>query len=207
MKVTKFIIVPTVIAFLFALPLAADKADVVTTAHNVGGAGCKSCHASHNGSVANGGTSQTTGQILLWSRGFTTQTFGTYTSPTVGNVSTEIGTTTPAASDARLYSYLCMSCHDGVTSASLISATSSRAVGNPTNSFGLRNDHPINMNQDPANDTGLKTVALVTGGGLKLYGASNTVQCASCHDAHSNTNGSFLRKTNTASALCLTCHI
>lgn len=207
MKLSKSIFFPAALAFLFALPLAADKADVISTDHNVGGAGCKSCHASHNGSVANGGTSQSTGQILLWSRGFTTQTFGTYTSPTVGNIATEVGTTTPAASDARLYSFLCLSCHDGVTSSSLISATNTLAIGNPSNSFGLRNDHPVNMSHDPANDNGLKPVAQVTSGGLLLYGASNTVQCSSCHDAHSNTNSPFLRKTNTASALCLTCHI
>ena len=31
------------------------------------------------------------------------------------------------------------------------------------------------------------------------------VECASCHDPHSN-NSTFLRVTNTGSAVCLTCH-
>ena len=33
------------------------------------------------------------------------------------------------------------------------------------------------------------------------------VECASCHDPHNTTNGTFLRTTNAGSALCLTCHI
>ena len=37
--------------------------------------------------------------------------------------------------------------------------------------------------------------------------ANATVECASCHDAHNNTLGNFLRKANTGSAMCLTCHI
>ena len=41
-------------------------------------------------------------------------------------------------------------------------------------------------------------------GEIPLFGG--TVQCASCHDPHDNTNAPFLRKTNTASALCSTCH-
>ena len=39
-----------------------------------------------------------------------------------------------------------------------------------------------------------------------LYGTGNTVQCSSCHTTHDPTNGSFLRKANTNSALCTTCH-
>ena len=32
----------------------AGKSDVITTGHNINAAGCKSCHASHNGAVATG---------------------------------------------------------------------------------------------------------------------------------------------------------
>lgn len=32
------------------------------------------------------------------------------------------------------------------------------------------------------------------------------VECASCHDPHNTTNGTFLRRTNAGSGLCLTCH-
>ncbi|MBI1749329.1 MAG: hypothetical protein HY234_06405 [Acidobacteria bacterium] len=184
----------------------AQKAGVIGTHHDVGGNGCKSCHAPHNGSVATGGASQATGKILLWDRDFTTQTFGTYSSPTLNNATTEVGASAPTATDPRLYSFLCMSCHDGVTTPSVIGPTKDEAVGNPTNSFGLQNDHPVNMNYDPTQDSGLAAIASVTAAGLKLYGASNTVQCASCHNVHNDSISPFLRKSNAGSALCVACH-
>ena len=33
------------------------------------------------------------------------------------------------------------------------------------------------------------------------------VECASCHDPHNTTNGTFLRRSNSGSTLCLTCHV
>ena len=33
------------------------------------------------------------------------------------------------------------------------------------------------------------------------------VECASCHDPHNTTNGTFLRRSNAGSGLCLTCHV
>ena len=44
---------------------------------------------------------------------------------------------------------------------------------------------------------------------MRLYGTSATaatVECASCHDPHSDVNPTFLRISNTGSAVCLTCH-
>ena len=79
----------------------------------------------------------------------------------------------------------------------------------------LTDDHPVNITHDPGLDTGLDTVANVTAAGLVLYtggGSSNTVQCGTCHDPHKQGPqggpgvGYYLRKTNAASALCLTCH-
>lgn len=191
---------------LLACTAFAQKAGVIGSAHDVGGNGCRSCHVPHNGSVATGGTDQGAGRILLWDRNFTTQTFGTYDSPTMASKATELGVTTPSNTEARMSSFLCMSCHDGVTTTSVISATNVRAVGNPTNSFGLQNDHPVNMAHDPTKDTGLAAIASVTTAGLTLYGATNTVQCASCHNVHNNSISPFLRKANTNSALCTTCH-
>ena len=37
--------------------------------------------------------------------------------------------------------------------------------------------------------------------------ATATVECASCHNPHNNSLGNFLRKANTGSAICLSCHI
>lgn len=46
---------------------------------------------------------------------------------------------------------------------------------------------------------------------LPLYNNSGntgpSVECASCHDPHSDTNATFLRISNAGSAVCLTCHV
>ena len=43
--------------------------------------------------------------------------------------------------------------------------------------------------------------------GSVLTGAQPFVECASCHDPHTNTNPTFLRTTNANSRVCLACHI
>ena len=55
------------------------------------------------------------------------------------------------------------------------------------------------------NDGGLVDPAGSTAVSDLLF--AGTVQCASCHNAHDNTNTSFLVASNDASALCLTCHL
>ncbi len=45
---------------------------------------------------------------------------------------------------------------------------------------------------------------------MRIYGSSTTsatVECASCHDPHNDVNKTFLRISNTGSAVCLTCHL
>ena len=42
--------------------------------------------------------------------------------------------------------------------------------------------------------------------GGTLTGDQAFVECASCHDPHSNTNATFLRVSNAGSGLCLSCH-
>jgi Doubled CXXCH motif (Paired_CXXCH_1) len=186
--------------------------------HDIGGNGCKSCHAPHNGAVANGGP-QSTGLIMLWTRNFpaAANTFGVYSSSTLGNTATELGGSTLSTSaDARMYSLLCLSCHDGVTSSA--TAGGATLTGNMVGSkaafgtgayesLGLTNDHPVNLPYNPAaslNDT-LQTVATVAAT-LPLYGSTNTLQCATCHDSHNNVNTKFLRQPNTT-AHCTTCHL
>lgn len=85
----------------------------------------------------------------------------------------------------------------------------------------LRNDHPITIIYETARAatptefvmqtaSGSKIVVPSAGGALPLYGsatATATVECASCHNPHNNTNLLFLRKSNAGSAICLTCHI
>lgn len=196
------------------------KAGVIGTKHDIGGLGCKSCHAAHDGSASPfdlpAGGNAKSGSVLLWDRNFTQTTqFGTYTSPTLTSPPTELSTGVagqiPAATDPRQNSLLCMSCHDGLTSTTVMPATDVYAVGSTT-SLGLTNDHPVNMAYNDTLNKSLKaatavtsqTVLTATDGGLTLPG--NTVQCSSCHTSHDNSKGHFLRKLNTGSGLCLTCH-
>lgn len=50
--------------------------------------------------------------------------------------------------------------------------------------------------------TDLPLYSRVVGGSFQPY-----VECASCHDPHSDTNATFLRISNTGSAVCLSCHV
>lgn len=220
MKLKKIAIAVFIVVMAGTLSVKAGlKKNVITTVHDIGGKGCESCHAPHNGSVTTGLTDQSTGQILLWDRKFTTfATFGTYTSPTMDLTPTEIGGAPVLGSpDPRIYSLLCMSCHDGVTTPSAIDwtklAQQEFAIGdnNASTSYGLTNDHPVNMTYDPTKDTqkGLDTLANAQAAGLMFWGASNTVQCATCHDPHDPgpDGADFLRVTMTGSGLCLKCHL
>jgi predicted CXXCH cytochrome family protein len=84
----------------------------------------------------------------------------------------------------------------------------------------LRNDHPVTIIYETARAaspseyvtqvvSGAK-ITVGTGNPLPLFGSSAakaTMECASCHNAHNNTLGNFLRKSNSGSAICVTCHI
>jgi predicted CXXCH cytochrome family protein len=84
----------------------------------------------------------------------------------------------------------------------------------------LRNDHPVSIIYETARAsapsefvTQVISGAKITVGAsnpVPLYGSSSataTIECASCHNPHNNSLGSFLRKANTGSAICLSCHI
>jgi len=84
----------------------------------------------------------------------------------------------------------------------------------------LRNDHPVAIIYETARvATPSEFVTQAVSGAkisvganapLPLFGTSTAnarVECASCHNAHNNSLGNFLRKANTGSAICLSCHI
>lgn len=225
MRVFK-LIVWLAVTILFASALYAQKAGLATdTQHGaVGANACLSCHTPHGG---------TNGVTLLWVHSVGTSAYTTYTSPTMGNATSNItspgnGNLTAGAPENN--TLLCLSCHDGALAAanSVVLTTSAHGTaGNPIAGTGidvaggantLSDDHPVNMSHDPTNDAGLDTVANVTTAGLVLYsggGATNTVQCGTCHDPHKkgpdnggNPGGQFyLRLSNASSGLCLTCHL
>ena len=102
----------------------------------------------------------------------------------------------------------------GAGSSNLMSA------GLPFIGTDLRNDHPVTIVYETARAaTTTEYVTQVLSGAKITVGASNplplfgtttanaTVECASCHNAHNNSLGNFLRKANTGSAICLSCHI
>ncbi len=198
------------LAFGASLP----KTGVAGSTHDVGGRGCNGCHAPHNGALANGGTQQATGAILLWARNFpnSTNTFGIYDSATMKNRAVELGgSALTTSTDVRMYSLLCLSCHDGVTSTFSPSMQTKNMVGarvsfgSTYESNGLTNDHPVNMTYDPTRNPSLQPVATVTAT-LPLYGTNNTMQCGTCHDAHNNVNTNYLRQQNNTTH-CTTCHL
>jgi predicted CXXCH cytochrome family protein len=190
------------------------KTGLANSTHDINTQGCKSCHAPHNGSLANSGT-QGTGLILLWSRSFPnpTNTFGVYDSATMQNKAVEVGgSALTTSTDVRMYSLLCLSCHDGVTSTFTTAMKAVNIVGYKAafggglaDSLGLTNDHPINMPYDPTKNPSLQAVATVSGV-LPLYGSTNTLQCATCHDPHNDVNTNYLRQANNT-AHCTTCHL
>ena len=118
---------------------------------------------------------------------------------------------------------------DGLTGTA---AGSNWTIGSATtitalNTIGtaLANDHPVNFTYDTAlatADGGLYDPASGTSFGnwstvrTSSKGSSGqeqmpvlfngTMQCATCHNPHNNTNGLYLREANTDSALCLRCH-
>jgi len=208
-----------------AAGLVQDKHDLK---NSTGYLGCKTCHAPHNGAAQ--GFNDTTGQYLLWAANMpTVATYGTYTSASLSNLKVTIGelggglssTSTTTSPDVRMYSILCLSCHDGTSAnassfsyinggSGMLPKNQVAAVGS-ANSSGLLNDHPVNVEYNVAKDTNLN--AITSGsldvGGLPLYTNSagvTTMQCATCHDPHNDlTNTMFLRNANDSNH-CLTCH-
>jgi len=200
---------------LMAAPANLPKTGLAGSTHDIGSNGCKSCHAPHNGATANGGP-QSTGIILQWSRSFpaAANTFGVYDSATMGNKAVELGgSALTTSTDVRMYSLLCLSCHDGVTSSFSPAMKTINQVGSKAafgagayESLGLTNDHPVNMNYDPTKtSSNLQAVATVAAA-LPLYGSSNSVQCSTCHDPHNDVNTNYLRQANNT-AHCTTCHL
>ena len=112
-------------------------------------------------------------------------------------------------------SLACLSCHDGTVALdSLINPPPGFSAGAGTiganGDLGndLSNDHPISIVYDSTQDTGFVATATVALA-LPLFTGTgaNQLECATCHNVHDPANAPFLRITNAASALCVTCHI
>ena len=186
---------------------------VVGTAHDMSadepnGEICVFCHTPH-GAVPD---------VPLWNHDLSAQTYTAYDSATMDAADNANWTGAGGSISA-----MCMACHDGTIG--LGALVNDGPLGAPANAAtlmgavaanlgtDLTNDHPVVFTYDAAlvaADGELNAVPV--GGfanGVRLYGAaSETMECASCHDVH-NTPGAapFLVTTNAGSALCLTCHV
>ncbi len=168
---------------------------------------CAFCHTPHNAR---------TGSAPLWNRAAGTENV-TYTAYVTAR-----GTSSVPGGASKA----CLSCHDGSLGAnSLVNAgfdgqpvfsaatealmnASPAAIG--INPGDLSNDHPVGVSLPTATD--YQTAAAVISAGLALFGTSQTVECATCHDAHEYGTAvagtmPFLAKSNLASGMCTTCHL
>lgn len=187
---------------LLALTLPVS-AQIAGTAHDFSGRGwgtdqaCVFCHTPHNG---------TTGlSAPLWNHALSAvasyQLYTSTVSPTLNAVTGQ-----PAG-----VSKLCLSCHDGTVAVDSFGARAGTTfVTGPANlGSDLSQDHPISFTYDAAlasADPGLKPPASAAQvvAGVPLF--AGKLECASCHDVHSNANAPFLRVSNAGSNLCLQCH-
>lgn len=161
-----------------------------------GGEICKPCHTPH-AAMAEAGA--------LWNHQLTNATYTMFE-----------GETGTAAADLDGRSRLCMSCHDGTVALdSFGGQTGNNFIPQGANiGVDLQDDHPIGADgvypttytrfKDPA--TFPSTVRLrdwVDHNGV----TQKVVSCGTCHTAHGRGFPYLLNMSNSASALCLTCHI
>ncbi|MFQ5600479.1 MAG: cytochrome c3 family protein [Candidatus Krumholzibacteriia bacterium] len=188
----------------------APQADRVSdTVHNLSSTGpgqtrsdevnavCRFCHVAHGGSDMG----------LLFNKPDTDAVFTPYSSPTLrSQPGTPFG-----------ISRMCLACHDGtialgdlLSDDQVWSFPPGREYLEP--GFGgiepmLRDDHPVSFRYEDAltggNDEIRDPAALPPELHLE---AGEFVGCATCHDAHDNILGSFLRRPADDAALCLDCH-
>jgi predicted CXXCH cytochrome family protein len=198
-------------AALVAMAAATANAQISTSAHNFssmawsGGEICKPCHTPHFANPDAG---------RLWNHTLTTATY------TLNN-----GSSGSAAVDFDKGSRLCLSCHDGTVALDSFGGMTGTSFMPAAGNLGtdMRNDHPVGSRaiyptgtstsynpQDPTthyvtfNGRTLRLRSWVDPSGVTQY----VVGCRTCHDPHNRGNyGSMLQFSNSASVLCLTCHI
>lgn len=160
-----------------------------------GGQICIVCHTPHNALST---------LVPLWNHATTaTASFTLYASNTLNATPGQPGGVSKA----------CLSCHDGTVALANFGGATGGATfvtGSANLGTDLSNDHPFSFTYDgplASADGGLVTPAGLSSvvPGIPLY--TGKLECASCHNVHSNMNAPFLRASNSGSALCLKCHI
>ncbi|ABF39746.1 hypothetical protein Acid345_0741 [Candidatus Koribacter versatilis Ellin345] len=165
--------------------------------------GCQYCHAPHSGI--------TMGSAPLWAQTLSKQTYTTYTSTTLKNLTTQ----PPLGGDSNL----CLSCHDGtVAPGQTVPYGRLRMTGNmlPQDKFGsnLGGSHPFSFRALTTDSPDLVTTLISSHktadpqNAVKLI--NNNVECTSCHNPHvqaiDTVAQQFLVRDGSNGALCLACH-
>lgn len=163
--------------------------------HDINGRGCAACHVVPAAPPAEKHPDNACNKTL-WDCDLPNRIFQTYEAPARA----------PEETHVRMSSMLCASCHDGVSTFTMSSTAGFRARSSTHASAGLQNEHPIDVSHDPAKDPSLAALAVVTHQ-VKLFGETNKVQCATCHDVHDANDSKLLRTPNKSSSLCLACHL
>jgi predicted CXXCH cytochrome family protein len=165
---------------------------------------CLPCHTPHNA---------ITGQPRLWNHELTNATY------------TLKGGSGTATADFDYRSRMCLSCHDGTVALDSFGGTNSSSPSTYIEGRGnlgtdLTNDHPVGskaLYPDPSKPwhaTSFQPAAsLPSAVALRdfthpTHGNVKVVSCTTCHNPHKGADDKYLlRMTNSASALCLACHI
>lgn len=157
---------------------------------------CITCHTPHN-AIA--------GEEPLWNHTISTTTYTLYSSSTFDADNGTADYTDPDGS-----SKLCLSCHDGTVALDNFggngTVTTESITGDALMGNDLSNDHPVSFNYANVQslDAGLVAIGSLPAE-IKLE--NGKMQCSSCHDVHDAGIAKLLVKVNSASALCLSCHI
>lgn len=172
---------------------------------------CVYCHVPHHGSPGGGRP--------LWNHTLTTTNLAWSPAATVRGTTLPTDITSAALEGPRA----CLSCHDGsVALGSVIEGGPFNVTGNNTSGGALANtsdafidvtameeNHPVGV-QRPSAATGFTDFKTADGGTGVWYrtssDATDYVACQSCHNPHLTTNAPFLRISNSASAICKSCH-
>ena len=180
--------------------IAGSAHDFSSESWNSSGEICIVCHTPH-------GADTTVTDAPLWNHEVTSATFTLYSSSTLD--------ATMGQPDGS--SKLCLSCHDGTVAVDNFGGNTSGtefATGDALIGTDLSNDHPVSFTYDATlatTDGGLHDPTSTDSGLGSTIDAdmlfNHKLQCASCHDVHNGAGvNKLLVKSNSGSALCLTCH-
>ncbi len=216
----KLILIVGVVVALFSAASFAQT--IVTSKHDLSVSGDTAAHSTNESQVCifcHTPHQKTITAKPLWNKNLSAvASYGVYTSSSLNATLTDVGS-------GGTTSNLCLSCHDGTVAVNSLDnmstvgtptmtgtgLTANKISGNGLIGTSLTNDHPINFTYNASLvtlDGGLKTPvsANYVDAASKIPLYTSMLQCASCHNPHDKTNGSFLRLANSGSALCLTCH-